>query len=109
MKYTENSVYICGTARINESSVINHVYKKYFISMVIDKDTNMILDAQCNSILRITSDFVSDLLIDKNIVHDFDDILLNISKRYFGLSQKAIIVSVKDIHNQYCMLKGIKL
>ncbi len=109
MKYKQSSVYICGTAKINEGSVINHVYKKFFISIIIDMENDIILNAECNSILSITSEFISDILIGKNLITDFEDILLNISKRYFGLSQKAIIVTIKDMHNQYCMLKGIKL
>ena len=109
MLYPPNCVYLSGNARVSETNAIITKYKKFFISVVIDSQTNIILDAQATTVLKITNDFIAQLLVGHNIIDELDKIILNISSSYFGLSQKAIMAAVKDIYNQYSQYKSLKL
>jgi hypothetical protein len=71
----------------------------------VDTQTDIILDATCNTVKDITNDFIKSLLIGKNLINEIDAAVLDIRNRYFGLSQKALIIALKDAHNKYVMIK----
>ncbi|WP_268870253.1 DUF3870 domain-containing protein [Sporomusa ovata] len=51
--------------------------------------------------LSVTNEFIRSLFVGKNIQDDSDIIRQEIEDRYFGSSQKAILVAYKDVQKQF--------
>ncbi|CQR70950.1 hypothetical protein SpAn4DRAFT_1928 [Sporomusa ovata] len=49
----------------------------------------------------MTNEFIRSLFVGKNIQDDSDIIRQEIEDRYFGSSQKAILVAYKDVQKQF--------
>ncbi|KGK90656.1 MULTISPECIES: DUF3870 domain-containing protein [unclassified Clostridium] len=101
MKYEKNTIYITGIAHSNSSDPITVQYNIFFLGVIINKDTSQIVDIACNAISPITVEFIKSIIIEHNIVDDIQKIICEIQERFFGTSQKALIVALKDVHNKY--------
>ena len=104
IKYPKNTIFVTGTARPIKEDVINNVYQVLSLSLVIDKNTNIILDADATTILDITRNFLKEILIGKDFIEDIKDIEQELRDRFFALIQKPLIASLKDAHNKYRMI-----
>ncbi|WP_141433236.1 DUF3870 domain-containing protein [Bacillus sp. 03113] len=98
--FHQNTVYIIGESKTSSNNPIMHKYNGFFIAFVIDKGTNQILDAECSSTINLTSQFVRSIFIGKSIL-DVEPVLSEIENRYFGSSQKALMVAYKNAHLKY--------
>ncbi len=105
MSYSKNTVFVTGQARPIKDDVINNVYQVLTLSLIIDRESNIIIDADINTVLNITKKFIQEIILGKNIVSDIDSIESEIRERFFGLIQKPLIVSLKDACNRYNMIK----
>lgn len=108
MKYPPSSIYLSGNAKTQDNSAINHMYKKFFISFIVDGDTGEVFDVASTTLLDMTQDFMKDMFIGQNLYEDIDIMVSQVLRRYFGSSQKAIIAALKDTYNQYCMYANRK-
>lgn len=105
VNYGPSSILITGQARPSKEDVISVVYELFFVSLVVDSETDIILDVTCNTIRDMTKEFIKSLLVGQNLTTGIDDMVLDIRYRYFGLVQKALIVALKDAHNKYIMIE----
>jgi len=104
-EYGKNTIFVTGVAKPSKDDPIASVYEVIFLSLVIDRETDIIVDATCNTAREMTKDFICSLLIGRNIAEGTDAIVQEIRGRFFGLAQKAIIVALKDAHNRYLMAR----
>ena len=100
MEYITNTVFVTGTGRPTKEDAITSVYQVLSLSLIVDSKTNIIVDASCNSVMDMTSDFIRGILIGHNLITEIYDIEQEIKSRFFGLVKKALIVAVKDAHNR---------
>jgi len=105
MDYAPNTIFVTGVARPAKDDPIASEYQVFFLSLVIDPQTDMIVDATCNTAREMTKDFIRQLLVDRDLAAGLDDIVQEIRRRFFGLAQKALIVALKDAYNRYMMVK----
>lgn len=101
MNYSENTLYIVGNSKSQQNNPITQLYGQFFIGFIVDKDTGIIVDAECNAIITLTNNFIKDLFIGESIEADFDSFKRKITERYLGSSQKAILVAFKDAQKKY--------
>jgi len=104
MIYAKNMIFITGQARPIKEDVINNVYQVLSLGLVIDKETNIIVDVDCTTVMDLTKNFIREILIGRNFIMDINDIEHEIRERFFGLIQKPLIVSLKDANNRYRMI-----
>lgn len=78
-------------------------YNSFFIGLVIDRETDEIVDAECSSTINLTSLFIRSLFKGKSIM-EVDRMLEEIEQRYFGSSQKALMVAFKNASIKYTQL-----
>ena len=109
MKYGKDTVFITGVAKPGKDDPIASTYDVFFISLIVDKKTDKIIDLTCNTASDMTGDFIRSLLMNHNMVEDLQVMEEEIRNRFFGLVQKALIVSLKDAYNRYMMVKKNKL
>ncbi|ABR46701.1 conserved hypothetical protein [Alkaliphilus metalliredigens QYMF] len=94
--YDKDTVYIVGHGRTSSDNAITHHYKIFFISFVVKIETTEIIDLECSATVDITKKFVHSLFIGKKLGEFDEEIEEEIKRRYFGSSQRAIIVAYKD-------------
>lgn len=104
MIYSKNMIFITGQARPIKDDVINNVYQVLSFGLVIDRNTDIIVDVDCTTVMDLTKNFIREILVGRNFVTDINYIELEIKERFFGLIQKPLIVSLKDANNRYRMI-----
>lgn len=103
--YDKNTVYIMGHARTNVDNVITEKYKMFFINFIINSENDEIIDLSCTATLPTTEKFISSLFVGKKFDMFNKEIEEEIMTRYFGSSQKALIVAYKDALKKYLEVK----
>jgi len=106
MEYGKNTVYIVGHAKTNTDNAITEKFKLFFISFVVNVDTDLIVDVECSSTLAITSRFIQSIFMGQSLSHVSAEVEQEVPRRYFGSSQKAILVAYKDAVKKYGSIKS---
>lgn len=101
--YPEDSIFVTGVAKVSKDDAINALYGALSLSMVIDLHTNRIIDVNANVVMKETNQFLKAILVGKNIVTDVDAMCDTLRRRFLALSQKAVIVALRDAQNRYLM------
>ncbi|WP_242143152.1 MULTISPECIES: DUF3870 domain-containing protein [unclassified Bacillus cereus group] len=103
--YASNTIYVVGDAKAPQNNPITEKFKSYFVAFVLERDTGEIIDADCSATIALTSQFVKHLFLHKNIndSHLADEI----KGRYFGSSQKALLVALKDAQKKYNQIAAL--
>lgn len=103
--YDKSTVYIVGHGKTSNDNAITSNFKIFFIGFVIDTADDSIVDMECSATISITSRFVSDLFVGKSFKEYDPRIEEEITRRYYGTSQKAIITAYKDAIKKYKDIK----
>ena len=98
--FNSDTIYIIGDAQASNNNPITQQFNSFFIGLVIDTTNHKIIDAGCSATILITSDFVKSLFLNQNMF-DNETIENEIRLRYFGSSQKALVVAFKDAQKKY--------
>lgn len=101
--FQQTTVYIVGDSKTALNNPIMQRYNSFFIGLVIDRETDKIVDAECSSTIELTSQFVKSLFKGKSIL-EVDAVLAEIEQRYFGSSQKALMVAFKNANIKYVQI-----
>jgi len=106
--FAENTIYIVGNAKSQQNNPITHQYGQFFIGFVVDRETGTIVTCGTSSTIHTTNDFISSMFIGKSLQEDVQVIKQLLESRYFGSSQKAIMVAYKDAHKKFSrILNGL--
>lgn len=98
--YEQNTVYFVGEAKSPENNPITKQYTTFFAGFVVERESGEIIDVDCTAILDSTKQFIQALFIGKSFC-DPDGVIKAIEERYFGSSQKALIVAFKNAQKKY--------
>ncbi|WP_027416862.1 DUF3870 domain-containing protein [Aneurinibacillus terranovensis] len=98
--YDKDTVYIIGDAQSSMNNPITQQYNAFFIGLVVNCRNHTIVDAGCSSTISLTSEFVRSIFVGYTM-EDTDRVASEIRRRYFGSSQKALIVAFKDAQKKY--------
>jgi hypothetical protein len=104
--YNEKTVYVIGHGKTSSDNAITEQFKIFFIGFVIDTTNDEVVDLSCSSTIPTTQQFISSLFVGKRFDQYYRDIETNITRRYFGTSQKAIIIAYKDALKKYHEVKS---
>ncbi|MDF2500440.1 MAG: hypothetical protein K0Q77_1154 [Anaerosporomusa subterranea] len=104
MEYNKNTVFVTGIAKPVKDDPVTSIYEVFFVSLIIDKSNDLIINAACNTASPMTEDFIRSLVIGRNILTEMEAMTQEIRCRFFGLLQKALIVALKDAHNRYMIV-----
>lgn len=106
--YNRNQILVVGQAKPSREDAIYNLHGEFYISLVVERESGIITDMECNTILAVTRDFVASMLIGKSLKTDMAELEKDIRERYFALTQKPLIACLKDAHNRYMMVTGQK-
>ncbi|NMA86787.1 MAG: DUF3870 domain-containing protein [Tissierellia bacterium] len=86
-----------------------YVHEVVGVGFLINTKTGIIEDTMVTLISDLCKDFLAYLTIGHNIETDLEDIIEKIEARFFGQSQKAIIVAIKGVHRRYMQWKELSV
>ncbi|MDD4321599.1 MAG: DUF3870 domain-containing protein [Acidaminococcaceae bacterium] len=102
---SSETVYIIGESRTNMDNSITSIYSSFYVGFEVNVETDEIVDVGCTHTIDITENFIKKMFIGKNFAVYDDKIEHEITRRYHGTSQKALIVSYKDAIKKYNYVK----
>ena len=94
-RYGPNTILAAGMSRALNTALNSAESELLLLVLILDRDSGRILDAECNIILGINSDYIASLLVGRNFYQELDEIILSIQQQYFGPGQRALIVCLK--------------
>ena len=106
--YEPGTIFVTGVAKVAKDDPIASSYQVFFVSLVVDHDTGVIVDATCNTARDMTKDFIRSILVGGNLVSGLEELSAQIRQRFFGLAQKPLLVALKDAHNRFVVVKRAK-
>ncbi len=101
MIYAKSTIYITGTAKIGKTDPIASQYELFFVGLIIDRNTHIIVDFTCNMVRDVTCDFIKSIVVGCDIMNNEALIISAIKERFHGLAQKTVCASIKDGRNKY--------
>lgn len=104
--YDKNTVYVIGHGKTNKDNAITEQFKIFFIGFVIDTETDKVVDLSCSSTIFTTREFIVSIFMDRKFDKYYEDLENEIMRRYFGSSQKAIVIAYKDALKKYLEVKS---
>jgi hypothetical protein len=108
--FPANTIYITGLAKSQLNNPITHQFGRFVLCFVVDRGTGGILACSSSTVMEITAQFLQSIFVGKSMITDSEKILSEIQNRYFGASQKAIIVAYRDAQRRFQNIKkGVPL
>jgi hypothetical protein len=103
--YGRDTIYIIGIAKSQQHNPITQQYGRFLLGFVVNKDSGIIESCGSTVVMKSTYDFLDDLFRGRNIDSDGELIRSELENRYFGASQKAIMVAFRDAQRRFRLFK----
>lgn len=103
--YGRDTIYIIGIAKSQQHNPITQQYGRFLLGFVVNKDSGIIESCGSTVVMKSTYDFLDDLFRGLNIDTDGELIRSELENRYFGASQKAIMVAFRDAQRRFRLFK----
>lgn len=97
---TPRTIYLTGEAKSPSNNPITAQYGLFFVGLIVDTETHVIIRADCTVTLALTAEFVRELLESRSLL-DEDALVETIIDRYHGSSQRALVASVRSAAAKY--------
>lgn len=104
--YDKDTVYIIGHAKTNTDNAITEHFKIFFMGFVVDITNDEVVDLGCSATIPVTQEFIASIFVGRKFDRFYEDIETEVMRRYFGSSQRAIIVAYKDALKKYSEVKS---
>ena len=104
--YGKDTILVVGQAKPSREDAIYNLHGEFYISLVLERESGLIVDVECNTILSVTRDFAASMFIGRSLKTDMELLEREIKERYFALTQKPLIACMKDAYNRYMMIIG---
>lgn len=104
--FRKDTIFIVGDSKTAVNNPITVQYSAYFLAFVIDEQSGVIIDAGASTTISLTNDFVKSIFIGYHMDSGVEPMIEEITRRYHGTSQKAMVVAWKDAYKKYEQIKG---
>lgn len=94
------AICVVGLSKTGSRNPITKVHQSLMASLIVDSQTGEIYAAEFNTVCRLTNEFVTSLIVGKNLRTDVDELAKTIQMRYLGDSRRAIVTILKDAQNK---------
>ena len=104
MSFDENAIYIVGNARSQKNNPITQHFGQFFVGFVVERSSGKILACGVSATISVTNEFVSSLFVGRTLLDEAEGVRKLLETRYFGSSQKALLVAYKDAQKKYTQI-----
>lgn len=94
------TIYVTGEAKSPSNNPITSQYGLFFVGLVVETETHVIVRADCTATLALTVEFVRELLEGRSLLEE-DALVETIIDRYHGSSQRAMTAAVRAAAAKY--------
>ncbi|OYN90332.1 DUF3870 domain-containing protein [Parenemella sanctibonifatiensis] len=94
------TIYLTGEAKSPSNNPITTQWGLFFVGLVVNTESHVIVEADCSATLPLTIRFVRELLEGHSLLED-DALIESITERYHGSSQKALAAAVRNASAKY--------
>lgn len=106
MKLPAEVALAAGMALPSPATPIAVQYDMLLVVFVFETRSGKILDAEANMVCGVTSVYLRQLLVNRCIYTDLEQILGDIRSKYFGISRQALLVCMKDAADKIAQRGG---
>ena len=103
--YPQNTIFLAAQSKTSSQNPITYNHQLFIAAFVLDCETGKVIDVETNSICRITSDFIKQLLLGLSVATEMEEMIQRVETRYFGDSARALIVLLKDAQRRFFAAK----
>lgn len=104
--YGEDTVYFVSYSKLPQEISATYVHKVVGVGFLINTKTGIVEDVMVTLISDLCKEFLAYLIVGHNIEkYGVDEIINKVEKRFFGGSQKAIVVGIKGVYSRYLQWK----
>ncbi|MEA1974579.1 MAG: DUF3870 domain-containing protein [Bacillota bacterium] len=93
-------ILLTGYAMLPKGITATKLYGVVGVSILIDKETSIILDFECSLATNLAKEYVKKIVVGSKL-KAFEEIEENLSIHYYGCAQKAISTAIKSCSAQY--------
>ena len=100
ISYGADTFCVVGVATPTASTPTAVQYDKLIMVLICERRGGTILDAECNMVVDVTSDYIASLLIGHSLYTELEIMVKELQEEYNGISQKALIVALRDAYSK---------
>lgn len=100
-----NHMLVAGFAQFPKGTPIFETQKVIGCILIIDLDTETIVDANFTFLRETTNQFIASLIRGRSIKHGVDELISEVEKRVLIPGQRALIQSIIKAYERYCETK----
>ena len=100
ISYVADTFCVVGVATPTASTPTAVQYDKLIMVLICERRGGTILDAECNMVVDVTSDYIASLLIGHSLYTELEIMVKELQEKYNGISLKALIVALRDAHSK---------
>ncbi|NNU88095.1 DUF3870 domain-containing protein [Geobacillus sp. MR] len=101
MELKDSYILVAGFAQLPKGTPVFEMQKSIGCILVIDKETDIIVDCTFTFIRDLTNEFISSLIRGKSIIQDLDEIINEVARRFIVPPKKAVIQAILSARNRY--------
>ncbi|MDF2521353.1 MAG: hypothetical protein K0R84_1981 [Clostridia bacterium] len=100
--FGEDTAYFVYYAKLPEDMSAAHLHKLLGVGFLINTKTGIVEDMMVTLLSDLCKEFLRYLIVGHNIREKgIEDLIKKVESRYFGYSQKAVIVGIKGVYDRY--------
>lgn len=96
-----NTYFIAGHAKLPSGMAAKNMFETLTITVEIDKNYGVIVEASCTLATEHGRDYISRLLKGHSLRNGIDRPLEELKSGYLGKANNALIAALKDLYKQY--------
>ena len=100
ISYGADTFCVVGVSTPTASTPTAVQYDKLIMVLICERRGGTILDAECNMVVDVTSDYIASLLIGHSLYTELEIMVKELQEKYNGISLKALIVALRDAHSK---------
>lgn len=96
-----NTVLLSGYAKLPSNTTIEAAYHILVVTVLFDKRTGVIVDAEASMITELTKNFVKKLLVGYNLNDGPEELMEVFENFYYGNAKKALETAIRSLFIKY--------
>lgn len=100
----KDEILVTGYAKLPQGITATELYSIIGMSILLDRDTGLILDTECTLATRVAKEFVNKIVVGKRL-DNIKEIEACFEDSYFGPAKKAIISAIHICREKYLQIK----
>ena len=96
-----NTIIIAGSARLPEGVTAKHVFGCLTIELEIDPVDSIVVDISCTLVPSLGEKILHDALLGSNVHEGIEEAKIQLDKRFFSVTRRAIIAALEDAYRWY--------